>query len=80
MYNKTEVFDVQREISNLKNEIAMLKHQIEATKRMSELWPMKPPIFGPQPTPPFDSAVYRTDLKGFWLTENSTDVNKGEQT
>lgn len=81
MDNRTKTFDAQFEIGVLKTEIAMLKHQIEAMKNMSQLWPMQPPIFGPQPINPWDNNIaYRTDLKGFWLTENNTDVNKGEQT
>lgn len=70
MNNKTSEFNPQKEISNLKREIEFLKNVIAEMKRITNMWPVQPPIFGPKGVwldVPFDgytAALHNRESRG----------------
>lgn len=61
MYNKTEVFDPQREIAELKRRVGILEQRGMSFGKVTD-WPEQAPIFGPQDVP-FDA--YKINLSGY---------------
>lgn len=80
MYNKTVVFDAQREIAELKRRVQQLENErcSYGPLKITD-WPEKTPTFGPQNIPAYDPIYdWPTLWKNAQALSNNTEVKENK--